>query len=170
MNGICVFKLQKRSPTLQQRTRLPLQEMQEMWVRSLGHFPWRRKWQPSPVFFPGKFHGQRGLVGSSPWGHRESDVTERVSTHTHAHNSVAKWVVQTPECSGCLDNSSELCLLMGGFQCSLAGKESTCNAETWVRFLGWEDPLEKGKAPHSVFWPGEFHGLYSLWGLTQSNK
>ena len=33
--------------------------------------------------------------------------------------------------------------------------------ETWVWFLGWEDPLEKGKAIHSVFWPGEFHGLFS---------
>ena len=31
--------------------------------------------------------------------------------------------------------------------------------ETWVPSLGWEDPLEKGKATHSVFWPGEFHGL-----------
>ena len=36
--------------------------------------------------------------------------------------------------------------------------------ETWVRSLGWEDPLEKGMATHSVFWPGEFHGLYSPWG------
>ena len=35
--------------------------------------------------------------------------------------------------------------------------------ETWVRSLGWEDPLEKGKAT-PVFWPGEFHGLYSPWG------
>ena len=31
--------------------------------------------------------------------------------------------------------------------------------ETWVRSLGWEDPLEKGKLATSVFWPGEFHGL-----------
>ena len=36
--------------------------------------------------------------------------------------------------------------------------------ETRVQFLGWEDPLEKGKAPTPVFWPGEFHGLYSPWG------
>ena len=36
--------------------------------------------------------------------------------------------------------------------------------ETWVRSLGWEDPTEKGKATHSSFWPGEFHGLYSPWG------
>ena len=36
-----------------------------------------------------------------------------------------------------------------GFPCGSAGKESTCNAETWVQSLGWEDPLEKGKATHS---------------------
>ena len=41
--------------------------------------------------------------------------------------------------------------------------------ETWVRSLGWEDPLEKGKATHSVFWPGEFHGLYSPWGHKESD-
>ena len=35
--------------------------------------------------------------------------------------------------------------------------------ETWARSLGWEDPLEKGKATTPVFWPGEFHG-YSPWG------
>ena len=32
-----------------------------------GKIPWRRKWQPTPVFLPGKSHGQRGLVGYSPW-------------------------------------------------------------------------------------------------------
>ena len=36
--------------------------------------------------------------------------------------------------------------------------------ESWVRFLGWEDPLEKGQLPTPVFWPGEFHGLCSPWG------
>ena len=39
--------------------------------------------------------------------------------------------------------------------------------ETGVQSLGWEDPLEKGKAP--VFWPGEFHGLYSPWGRKESD-
>ena len=38
--------------------------------------PWRRKWQPTPVFLPGKFHGLRSLVGYSPWGHKELDMTE----------------------------------------------------------------------------------------------
>ena len=37
---------------------------------------WRRKWQPTPVFLPGKSHGRRSLVGYSPWGHKESDMTE----------------------------------------------------------------------------------------------
>ena len=41
--------------------------------------------------------------------------------------------------------------------------------ETWVRSLGWEDPLEKGKATHSSIWPGEFHGLYSPWGCKESD-
>ena len=35
--------------------------------------PWRRKWHPTPVFLPGKSHGQRSLAGYSPWGHKESD-------------------------------------------------------------------------------------------------
>ena len=42
--------------------------------------PWSRKWQPAPVFLPGRFHGQRNLAGYSPQGHKESDMTE----YTHA--------------------------------------------------------------------------------------
>ena len=42
--------------------------------------------------------------------------------------------------------------------------------ETWVRSLGWEDPLEKGMATHSVIWPGEFHGLYSPWDCKESDR
>ena len=45
-------------------------------------------------------------------------------------------------------------------------KNPTAMQETLIRFLGWEDPLEKGKATclSAVFWPGESHGLYSPWG------
>ena len=42
---------------------------------------WRRKWQPTPVLLPGKFHGLRSLVGDSPWGRKESDTTERLHFH-----------------------------------------------------------------------------------------
>ena len=45
------------------------------WV---GKIPWRKKWQPTPVFLPGESHGQRNLVGYSPWGHKESDMTEQL--------------------------------------------------------------------------------------------
>ena len=41
--------------------------------------------------------------------------------------------------------------------------------ETWVWSLCWEDPLEKGKVPTPVFWPGEFHGLYRPWGHKESD-
>ena len=41
-----------------------------------GKIPWRREWQPTPVFLPGKSHGQRSLEGYSPWGCKDSDTTE----------------------------------------------------------------------------------------------
>ena len=43
------------------------------WVRKI---PWRSKWQHTPVFLPGEFHGQRSLEGYSLWGHKESYTTE----------------------------------------------------------------------------------------------
>jgi len=48
----------------------------DSWV---GKIPWRRKWQPTPVFLPGKFHGQRNLAGYSPWDCKESDMTEQLT-------------------------------------------------------------------------------------------
>ena len=45
-------------------------------VPGLGRFPWRREWQPTPVFLCGEYHGLRSLVGYSPWGCKESDMTE----------------------------------------------------------------------------------------------
>ena len=56
------------------------------WV---GKIPWRRAWQPTPVFLPGESHGQRCRLAYSPWCD-ESDMTEvaehtRVHTHTHTH-------------------------------------------------------------------------------------
>ena len=62
-----------------------------MW--ETGFDPWvgkillRRKWQSTPVLLPGKSHGQRSLVGYSPWGRKESDTTERLHVHVHVHVS-----------------------------------------------------------------------------------
>ena len=62
----------KKSPTTQEMGFNP-------WV---GKIPWRREWQPTPAFLPGKSHGQRSLAGYSPWGCKASDKTEGL-THTH---------------------------------------------------------------------------------------
>ena len=45
----------------------------EPWIRKI---PWRREWLPTPVFLPREFHGQRRLVGYSPWDLKEWDMTE----------------------------------------------------------------------------------------------
>ena len=50
-----------------------------------GRPPWRRAWQPTPVFLPGESHGQRSLAGYSPWGRKESDMTE---TPLHAQSTI----------------------------------------------------------------------------------
>ena len=51
------------------------------WVRKM---PWRRRWQPTPVFLPGKSPGRRSLVGYRPWGCKESDMTE-ATPHVHRY-------------------------------------------------------------------------------------
>ena len=51
-----------------------------------GKIPWRRKWQSTPVPLPGKSHGQRSLIGYSPWGHKELDMTKQL--HFHLSSSV----------------------------------------------------------------------------------
>ena len=58
--------------------------MQATKVQSLGgEDPWRRAWKPTPVFLPGEFHEQRSLLGYSPWGSKDSDLTEQLTqTHT----------------------------------------------------------------------------------------
>ena len=69
------------------------------WVRKI---PWNRKWQPIPVFLPGRFHGERSLADYSPWGHKASDTTKHtymclcvcvfMCIHTHKH-SLLLWVI-----------------------------------------------------------------------------
>ena len=69
-----------------------------------GSDPWRREWLPIPVFFfffpfffsipvfLSEFHGQSSLAGYTPWGHKESDMTKRLTlslhTHTHTHTHI----------------------------------------------------------------------------------
>ena len=53
--------------------------VQETWV---GKIPWRRAWPLQYLFLPGESYGQRSLAGYSPWGRKESDMTEQLSMHT----------------------------------------------------------------------------------------
>ena len=74
--------------------------MQETLVRFLGwEIPWRREQLPTHVVLPGEFHAQRSLAGYSPWGHKESDTTERLSLYfsifTVAGNCVSPCHIST---------------------------------------------------------------------------
>ena len=61
------------------------------WVRKM---PWKKKWQPTPVLLPGKFHGWRNFVGYSPWGCKESDTKPSDFTFTfHFHSNILEFLV-----------------------------------------------------------------------------
>ena len=65
------------------------------WIRKIS---WRREWQPTPVFLPGKFYGQRSLVGYSSWGRKESDMMEHTCTHDLVWYFHKFWVsIRCPE-------------------------------------------------------------------------
>ena len=75
---LCFLSLTGASLVAQMVKGLP--ELQETQVQSLGQEdPRRRKWQPTPVLLPGKFHRQRRLAGYSPWGCKELDTTEQLT-------------------------------------------------------------------------------------------
>ena len=85
-------KLQTQS--ILKSTKMPVL-MNELWLVRIIR---RRQWQPTPVLLPGKSHGQRSLVGCSPWGREMSDTTERLHFHFPAlekematHSSVLAW-------------------------------------------------------------------------------
>ena len=61
-----------------------MQETQETQIPGWED-PLEEEMQPTPVFLPEKSHGQRSLVGYSPWGHKDSDMTE----HTHTCSSIS---------------------------------------------------------------------------------
>ena len=63
------------SPSAQMAENLPTMQFSP-WVRKI---PWRTAWQPTAVFLPGEFHGQRSLAGYSLWGCKESDMTEQLT-------------------------------------------------------------------------------------------
>ena len=68
-------------------------------IPGLVKIPWRRAWQPTPVFLPGKAHGQRSLVGYSPWGCKESRhnwVTKHGTAYRYTQNGMKCLKHQVP--------------------------------------------------------------------------
>ena len=66
MNSVIISSVLNNGTSLVAQTVKNLTAMLER----VGKIPWRREWQPTPLFLPGEFHGQRSLVGYSPWGHK----------------------------------------------------------------------------------------------------
>ena len=56
--------------------------------------PWRRKWQPTPVFLPRELHGQKNMVGYSPRGHKELDTTEQLTLKIMASSPISSWQIE----------------------------------------------------------------------------
>ena len=105
------------SPMAQRAENLPaMQETQTTWVWSLGQKdPWRKQWQPTAVFLPGKFQGQRSLAGYSPRDHKESDVTKHMA-HSTNHSFFSIFAVPTT----CFNHNNEKLdiNILGGSECS----------------------------------------------------
>ena len=63
----------------------------------VGEIPWRREWQPTPVFLPGDSNGQTSLSGYSPWGLKASDTTKQLAPHsTQAECGILRQGLKTP--------------------------------------------------------------------------
>jgi len=98
-----------------------MQETQEIWFDAwVGKIPWRRKQQLTPVFLPGKFHGQKSLVSYSPRAHKESDTTE----HTHTYDDLC--ASYTLRCTGFKDTRYGISLVVQWLRIYLATQG------TWV--------------------------------------
>ena len=126
------------------------------WV---GKIPWRRKWQPTPVFLPGKSHGQRSLVGYSPWGSKELGTAKWLSTcvhtHTHMHTHTchfSHWLHYHPLLSRPLRYFSSLqeSSFCAAVNSQPQGPVYRTNKSAWGRqkfpeFLAWPDQLLPGQ-------------------------
>ena len=82
-------RINRDRPSLMAQMVKNLPAMQETWVRAwVGKISWRRAWQPTLVFLPGKFHGQRSLAGYIPWGLQRVGNDWATNTHTQTHTHI----------------------------------------------------------------------------------
>ena len=139
---------------------LPMQETQrcrfQPWV---GMISGSKKWQPTPIFLPGKFHGQRSLAGYSPWGHKELDMTEWLSTHTHTHIARKDLGLQDHHSLECVSTSTP------AFQIHVpeAGRDSVPQTPC---FLHWSFPILSPQPAFPKALESELRGL-RFWQVPQ---
>ena len=121
-----------------------------IWV---GKISWRREWLPTPVFLPGESCEQRSLTGYSPWGHKQSDTTEQLSTHKNADGyewrteHLAEGILTWRLVQHCGPGSQPFSIDLRLFQYPYAQRQSTENTHllgSASKLLGswqWWDPL-----------------------------
>ena len=68
----------------------------DLWV---GKIPWRKAWQPTPVFLPGESQGQRSPVSYNPWGFKESDTTEHMAHGMARNGDESIWIIRMNNCN-----------------------------------------------------------------------
>ena len=108
----------------------------------IGKISWKRKEQPTPVFSPGESRGQRSLAGShTVHGVAKSQSRKSVRAHTRAHTHTHTLGIQKQIGSLTCPQASLVAQMV---------KNLLARWETQVRSLSWEDPLEKGRATHSI--------------------
>ena len=122
---------------------------------------WRRQWHPTPVLLPGKSHGRRSLVGCRPWGHEESDMTERLHFH-FSLSGIGEGNGNPLQCS-CLENPRD----GGAWWAAVSG---VAQSWTWLKRLsssstgriltGFSLPLCEHS---SLTWPVYHHPCYIRW-------
>ena len=132
------------------------------WIRVKCPLLWRRQWHPTWVLLPGKSHGRRSLVGCSPWGHEESDTTERLHFH-FSLSCVGEGNGNPLQCS-CLENPRD----RGAWWAAVYGVAQSRTQLKWLSSSS--SPLLKvvknppasagdtGLIPGSERSPGEGHG------------
>ena len=106
---------------------------------------WRRLWHPTPVLLPGKSHGWRSLVGCSPWGREESDMTERLHLH-FSLSCIGEGNGNPLQCS-CLENSRDWGRLVG---CRLWGRTESDTTEATEQEQQQQSLLMSYKSPIQI--------------------
>ena len=133
------------------------EDLLEKEMATHSSIPWRRQWQPIPVFLPGKSHGQRNLVDCSAWGRGELDTTERLH-FCFSLSCVGEGNGNPLQCS-CLENPRD----GGAWWAAVYGV-----TQSWTQ-LKWLSSSSSQYSCWRISWTASLAG-YSPWGCKGSDK